>query len=537
MKQYQMSNDQTEKITGNRAISIAAMIMMGSVFLSRITGLLREQVLAAYGGTGFEIDAYVTAFFIPELLNHFLAGGFLSVTFIPIFQKYAVAGEYPKAWRTFSNLMTIGSLLFIILIPVAIFFTPALLGHLGPHISDPSRLPLTVRLTRIILPAQLFFYLGAFLMAVQMAERKFFLPAMAPLCYNAGIILGGVFLGPILGIEGFAWGVLIGAFTGNVLVQLPGALRIGMRFKPRIDFRDPDLSRYIILTVPLVLGVSMSFSNEIFFRLFGSWLDEGGTASVNYALRTMMIVTAVFGQASGMAFYPFMSRLAAEKRFGEITSLLQKALSRIAVFLVPVSTIMIALSYRIIALLYQHGHFGATSTARTAPVLAIYLTGAFVWSASMITVRCFYALQNTWLPMVVSSVVAAGSIPLYILFSRQLGAVGIALAGVAGMFGQFLALQFLWLHRHPGTSKRLAGVIPVFKIVVPAAAGGVVAYYLAAMLGTLKSLSSGLTANATVIIMSALPAFLLTFTGYELLGVQRMKETAAIFLRKKQHQA
>jgi putative peptidoglycan lipid II flippase len=428
-----------------RSLTIATAIMMGSVFLSRIIGLVREQVLAYYGGTSYEIDAYVTSFFIPEILNHLLAGGFLSVTFIPIFQKHMVRDDMPGAWRSMSNLLTIGSLFFIILIPLSIIFTPEIMTILG---TDAVHKPLTIKLTRIILPAQLFFYWGAFLGAVQMANNKFFLFALAPLLYNLGIITGGIVLLPWLGIEGFSWGVLAGAVLGNFLLQVPGVMKIGIRYRPRFDLRDPDLLTYVKTTVPLILGLGMSFSIEIFFRFFSSYLREGGTASVNYALRTMMMVVAVFGQASGVAFYPYLSRFAAEKEYGKMTHLLNAVLTRIALYLVPISGIMIVLSPQIVSVLYQHGNFSAMSTARTAPVLTIFLLGAFAFSGSMIVQRSFYAMQQTVLPMIISTIVALISIPAYMLLSSAFGPKGIALAAVCGMIAQFFVLYALWCRKH-----------------------------------------------------------------------------------------
>jgi putative peptidoglycan lipid II flippase len=264
-----------------KSITIASLIMMGSVLLSRIMGMVREMVLAHLLGISAEMDAYVASFIIPEFLNHFLAGGFLSITFIPIFQKYVLKGEREKAWRVFSNLLTVGSCVFIILIALAFVFTDPIVGLLGRHISEGPRRELTVHLTRIIIPAQLMFYWGAFFMAVQYAQHRFFLPALSPLFYNLGIIACGWLLFPWCGVSGFAWGVFIGAFLGNVAIQLPGALLVGMRFRFRFDLKDKDLSRYIILTLPLIVGLSMTFSDEVFFRFFGSFLGSGGLASVN----------------------------------------------------------------------------------------------------------------------------------------------------------------------------------------------------------------------------------------------------------------
>jgi putative peptidoglycan lipid II flippase len=442
-------------------------------------GLVREQVLAKYFGTSPEMNAYVASFLIPEVLNHLLAGGFLSITFIPIFQKYLVSREHnatQRAWRSFSNLMTTGTVVLSVLIALCMIFTDRIVGALG-H-GAPTEL--TIRLTRIIMPAQLLFYWGAFLMAVQYANNRFFLPAMLPLCYNLGIIATGMlchrFFG--MGVEGFAWGVLIGAFAGNILVQLPGALAVGMRFSLVIDIKDSDLRQYVLLTVPLVLGLGMTFSNEVFFRYFGSFLDKGALSSINYSLRTMMIFVGVFGQAAGVASYPFLSRLAAESRYAEMNNLLNAITRKIGAFLIPCCGIMIPLASQVIAVLYQHGRFTAASTAATAPILAVYLLGAFPFAASTIVMRSFYAEQKMVFPMSVSTVIAFLSVPCYWLLSKKFGAMGIALASTAAMTVQYCVLYWTWEKRHSFTTDFFATILVFARLALIAAACGGVAFGL-----------------------------------------------------------
>jgi putative peptidoglycan lipid II flippase len=236
---------------------------------------------------------------------------------------------------------------------------------------------------------------------------------MAPLLYNIGIIAGGTLLAPVMGIEGFAWGVLAGAFAGNVAIQLPGALRVGMRYGFRFSPADPEFIRYIKLTIPLVAGLGLSFSNEIFFRYFASFLESGAVAGANYALRTMMILVGVFGQASGVAFYPYLAKLAAEKAYGRMSELLNDTINKVALYLMPLTGIMMALAPQIVMILYEHGKFTRESTLETAPILTMYLTGAFAMSVSMLAARPFYAMQKTLLPMAVGTAVSIVSIPLY----------------------------------------------------------------------------------------------------------------------------
>jgi putative peptidoglycan lipid II flippase len=439
----QNKNNLQDNLNIKRSITIASLIMISSVLLSRIMGLVREQVLAGFEGTSSNMSAYVASFLIPEFLNHLLAGGFLSITFIPIFQKYLITREKEKSWKVFSNLLTVGSIVLFFLIILSMIFAKQIIGLLG----EGAPLELTTRLTRIILPAQIFFYWGAFLIAVQYANNKFFLPSLLPLFYNAGIILGGIFLYKKIGIEGFAWGVLAGAFAGNIVVQLPGAFSVGMKFKPIINLKDPDLKKYIILTLPLIIGLGMTFSNEIFFRFFGSFLDKSAIAAINYSLRTMLILVAVFGQATGVASYPYLSKLAAENNFKKINELMNSIIKKVSAFVIPCCAISIPISSQIIAILYQRGRFDEISTTYTAPIFSIYLIGAFPFAASTLIMRCFYANQNTIFPMTINTIFAILSIPFYFIFSKLLGASGIALASTIAMLLQFVVLYFSWENR------------------------------------------------------------------------------------------
>jgi putative peptidoglycan lipid II flippase len=526
------SSFQTAKL--KKSITIASLIMMGSVLLSRIMGMVREMVLAHLLGTNAEMDAYVASFIIPEFLNHFLAGGFLSITFIPIFQKYVLHGEREKAWRVFSNLLTVGSCVFIILIALAMALTDPLVGLLGHHISEGPRRELTVHLTRIIIPAQLMFYWGAFFMAVQYAQHRFFLPALSPLFYNLGIIVCGWLLFPWCGVSGFAWGVFVGAFVGNVAIQLPGAFLVGMRFRFRFDLKDKDLSRYIILTLPLIAGLSMTFSDEVFFRFFGSFLGSGGLASVNYSLRTMLLLVGVFGQASAVASYPYLSRLAVEKKFNEMNRLLNSIVLKIGVYCIPMCVVMMALSTQIIAVLFQHGRFTAASTVSTAPVLVMYLFGAFPFAASTIVMRNFYAMQNTLFPMLVSTVIALLSIPGYIIFSQEFGAKGIALAASIMMFIQFSLLYWTWSSFQDNLPGFYKTAIMIAKIVVISAAGGICCIGI-----KLFFMRHGLTGvnffqNLLLCIGSSIPSLLFIFVVLEAAKISNSREIIKrIFTRVK----
>ena len=432
---------------------------MASVFLSRVIGLFREMAIAYAGGAGADVDAYQIAFVIPEILNHMVASGFLSVTFIPIFSGYLAADREAEGWKVFSVILNGFGLVLIAFIGITLFFAPELITWIAPGIKDPALLSKAVRMTRIILPAQFFFFTGGMFTAVQFAKEAFSLPALAPLVYNIGIIACGMVLGPVLKMEGFSWGVLAGAFLGNFAIQYRGALKIGMKYSPAIDFTHPDFLVYIRLTLPLMVGLTMTFSTEFFLKFFGSYLPEGSIACLNYGLRIMFILVGLLGQAVGTASFPYMARLAAENRIPEMNRLLDSTLKYLSL-IIPFSMLLIVLRHEVVGVLFERGRFDAAATNQTAGVLLYLMIGAFAFAAQTVVVRGYYAVRNTLFPAIYSTIGVLISIPFYILGMRLMGAGGVALAISLSAMIQVTLLHALWNRRSKNTESR--GVYRVF---------------------------------------------------------------------------
>ncbi|MFH1481375.1 MAG: lipid II flippase MurJ, partial [Pseudomonadota bacterium] len=303
---------------------------------------------------------------------------------------------------------------------------------------------------------------GGLCMAVQFSKERFMVPALAPLIYNMGIILGGLVLGPWIGIEGFSWGVLAGAFVGNLAVQWVGARRVGMKFSLGLDFSHPDLRRYLVLTLPLILGLTMTFSTEFFFRFFGSYMPRGTIGALNYGLRVMLILVGFFGQAVGTATYPFMSRLAAEGRLDEMNRLLNRTLGYLSL-VIPFSVLLMVLRHEVILILFQRGRFDAAATELTSHLLPFLLLGAFAFSAQTVVVRGYYAMQETLFPSVFGTAAVFMSLPFYILGMKGLGAAGVALGVSLSTVLQVIGLYVLW-NRRSGNKECRSVYLLVFKM-------------------------------------------------------------------------
>jgi len=336
---------------------------------------------------------------------------------------------------------------------VGMVFAPEIVTLVARGRTDPAFRLLVIRMTRIILPAQFFFFAGGLFMAVQFAKEKFFIPALAPIFYNLGIIAGGLLLGPRLGMEGFSWGVLLGAFVGNFGLQYWGARRIGLQYSPIFDFSHPDLKKYIKLTLPLMFGLTLFFSMEIFMKFFGSYLPPGSIADLEYSLRTVLLLVAFFGQALGVASYPFMARLVAENKLAEMNQLLNDTLRYLSL-VIPFSVLLMVLRHEVILMLFQRGKFDADATGQASVVLIFFLIGSFAFAANTIVPRAYYAMQDTLFPAIYATIAVVLSIPLYMAGLNFLGARGIALAVSLSAVFQVYLLYALWNRRTQNEGSR-----------------------------------------------------------------------------------
>ena len=415
-----------------RQIGRAAAVMMASVFLSRILGYARDAVIAYQHGATPETDAYFAAFTIPDFLNYLLAGGALSITFIPIFARYLTEGREEDGYRSFSSIATVMGIAMLFFVILGEFLTEKLVPLIAPGFPR-EQIRIAARLTRIVLPAQLFFYLGGLLMAVQYARNRFLLPATAPLIYNGGIILGGLLLGKRLGMEGFAWGVLAGSFVGNFVVQAFGARRSGLSFSPRFDLSDPGLKEFVHLSIPIMLGFSLVVVDEWMTRVFGSFLLAGAITWLNNARRLMQVPIGVFGQASGVASYPFLSALAARGEKEAMWETLSVTLRWVFFVSCAAAAVTFVLSREVVLVVFQRGAFTIGDTLQTAAALSFFSVGIPMWCAQTIVSRGFFALKDTWTPTLVGTGAWLCTLPVYYWLTQRMGVKGLALASTIGI--------------------------------------------------------------------------------------------------------
>jgi putative peptidoglycan lipid II flippase len=310
---------------------------------------------------------------------------------------------------------------------------------------DPERAALCVRLTRILLPAQLFFFAGGVFGAVLLVHKQFNVQAVTPLIYNLGTILGGLLLVRYIGVSSLALGTVAGAFFGPFLLNAVFARRAGTHYKPMLDWHDAGLREWVRLSLPLIVGVSLVTADGWIIAHFASKTD-GGVSLMNYAKQLFSAPMAMLAQAAGAASMPFFASLwMKEKRF-EFGTVVADSVSRVACLGLLGASAMAALGVPLVDLLFIGGHFSATDARECAAYFAVFSVSMFFWSAQAIYARAFYAAGNTFAPMAAGTVVTLISLPIYGAFYRWYGAMGLAAASDIGIGLQTLTVAVL-LHK------------------------------------------------------------------------------------------
>ncbi len=507
--------------TVTRRIAQSTGIVMASVLASRVLGFLRDWTVAREVGSSAVTDAYYAAFTLPDFLNYLVAAGSLSLTFIPVFAQYSAENREEEGWHVFSTVITFMTVAMLALVGLGEIFAPQIAQVIAPGFRSEEKARL-IFLTRLMLPAQIFFYLGGILSAVQYAKARFLVPSMAPVVYNLGIILGGVLLSRPYGITGFSVGVLAGAFAGNFLLQVFGAARVGARFSPGLDLKHPGFLLFVKLSIPIMLALGLPFTDDWIIRWFGSYLQAASITWLNFSKTLMRVPLGLVGQAVGVASFPFLAQLYSERKFEELHHALNSAVKSVIALLLPISALTIAESRFVVHFVFSHTRLTEADLEATAAALVFFSLGMFAWGAQNILARGFYAVRDTLTPAVVSTALTLLSLPLYWLLVRKVQYLGLALASSTGIIAYTLLL-FLLLNRRlrsPGSS----GLLVFFlKLVLASAISAFACWKLAAWLETRLAWRTTLGAFEVLVTASSV-GVVLTVVAAKLLRLRELDD-------------
>ena len=381
-------------------IAQAAGLVMALFVVSRVLGLLREMVISYQFGTGGDLDAYLAAFRIPDVLFQIVAGGALASAFIPTFTTLLARQDDKGAWRLASAVINLVLILTSACAILAALLAPWLVSTIIAPGFDAQRQALTVDLMRLMLITPVIFGVSGVLMGILNAQQHFLLPALAPILYNLGIILGALFLAPDMGVMGLAAGVVAGAL-GHLLIQIPGLVRFGLRYAPTLGLRDPGVREVGRLMLPRVVGLAAVQINFLVNTILASGLVPGSLTAINFAWLLMLLPHGVFAQSVATAAFPTFSSQAAKGQIAEMRNTLAATLRAILYLALPAAVGLIVLRKPLVQLIFQRGAFTETSTEMVAWALAFFALGLPAHAVVEVVVRAFYALHDTKTPVMI----------------------------------------------------------------------------------------------------------------------------------------
>jgi putative peptidoglycan lipid II flippase len=509
--------------------------------MSRVLGLLRDQLQAYFFGAGFSTDAFVAAFRIPNLLRDLFAEGALSAAFVPTFTATREREGDDAAWRLANRVITalcvlLGGLAVVLLVgarPILRLYTPGF---------GDDKLALAATMTRIMAPFLLFVALAALAMGVLNTMRVFFLPALSPAWFNLACIAGMLALPPLLRPLGFdpILALAIGAIAGGALqflVQVPSLRRRGFRFRWEWAPSDPGLVRMARLMLPAVFGLAATQINIFVDTMLASNFGDGPMSWLNYAFRLIQLPIGLFGVALATANLTRVSRDSARGDMEGMRVNLAGALRAAALFTLPATAGLIALREPIIRILYEHGsRFHPADTHQAGAALLCYAVGLSAYAVTKIQVPTFYALGNTRVPVLSSAVavtVKIGANFALIALFRRLGlSPFLALATTTSLAAWINFGILAWGTRRLLGSLRGLGVVPM--VAKMAAVSTAMGFACAFAYGGLLAVLPGGTFVPQLVRLGAVVALGAALTGALALalGIPEAKAIAARVARR-----
>lgn len=457
------------------SILSAATVIMMMVFSSRILGLFRDRLLASKFSPE-ELGVYFAAFRLPNLLFELLVMGAVSAAFIPVFTEFLTEGKKEAAWKLSSSVINIGILLFAVLAIPIFVYSYQICEFLAPGF-DKAQLFKMASFTRIMLLAQVFpLVIGNFLTGILQSFKHFLIPALAPVVYNVGIILGIIILSPKFGLYGPVLGVVMGALL-FMLIQLPLVLSLGYRHRWGFSLKDEGVKEVGHLMLPRTFGLAVAQIDTTADLILATLLGARMVTIFNFAQHLQQLPVGLFGATIAQAALPTLSEIKAKKDPEEFKTIFLASFHQILFLVMPLCALLIVLRIPMVRLVFGAARFDWQATVLTGQTLAFFSLSLFAQSLIQLLARGFYALYDSKTPVVIGvfSVLINTGLSIFFITILKLPVWGLAVStSAASLFNFFLLLFFL--DRKIGGFNRSRLFLPVVKIFFASFVTGVFLY-------------------------------------------------------------
>ncbi len=423
--------------------------------LAKAISLAQTVIIAQVFGVQEEMDAFATANRIPEQIFNLIAGGALAHAFIPIFSGFLARGDTEGAWRTARHVVNAVFMLTLIISIIVFITAPWLVAYgIAPGFDADTRQQ-TVELMRILLVSTVIFSVSGITMGILQSHNRFLLPALAPIMFDIGILIGVIFLLRRFGVHGIAIGAVLGAAL-HFGIQIPGLIRVRARWWPDLDLKDPVLWRIVRLMLPRVAGLGVIALNFFVMNRIASFLGTGSVAALDWGWRLMQIPETLIGTAMGTVIFPTLAALSELGDENGKRDAMSGALRFILIATIPSAIGLIVVGRPLISLL-EGGAFDASASDLVYSTLRFFALGLVVHSALEVVARSFYADKDTLTPLWAALGGAAINLVLAIALSDIIGVGGLALANSLGVAFEVIVLLWMLRRRWHGVNETMLG--------------------------------------------------------------------------------
>ncbi len=418
---FRFINKESKTIVG------AAAIVGVLSFASRIVGLVRDRILAGAFGAGDTLDVYYAAFKVPDFMFSLIVVGAISASFIPLFSShFQKRGGKKAAWKFTNNMIHILGGLMIVLTGVLFLFAGPLSQIIAPGFSAEKQF-VVAEFMRVMLISQVILTFSMIFGSVLQSTKRFFLYALAPVLYNAGIIIGAMFFIENMGPIGLAWGVVFGAAM-HALVQLFGALHVGYRYAPSFDLRNKDTLAMLRMTGPRMLGIGVNQIMFVILTIMATTFAVGSVTIFQFAYNIQFFPVGIIGVSYAIAAFPSLSEHASKKEMDRFRQVFSGTVRQMVFFLIPMMLLFLILRSQIVRVVVGAGAFDWNATILTADTLAFFALTFIPQSLVFILARSFFALHDTITPLTAGIVGAVMGIGSAFLLTPTFGVIGLAMA-------------------------------------------------------------------------------------------------------------
>ncbi len=399
----------------------AAYLLGFFALCSQFLALIRDRILAAQFGATSTLDLYYASFRIPDFI-FITVGSMVSVSVLIPFILERSKKDDDGGRKFISNIFSFFFLFIVVTCAVVFFFVPELSKYLFPGFTD-GNLSQVISLTRVLLLSPIFLGLSNIFGTLTQASKRFFLYALSPIFYNLGIIAGIIFLYPLFGIVGLAYGVILGAFL-HFVIQVPFIVEHGMFPKFKFKFNWSEIKKVLFVSVPRTFTLGSDNISMIFLVSFASLMTAGSIAVFNFSFNLQSVPLAIIGVSYSLAAFPMLIQTYLSGDIKKFTEQMSNSARHIIFWSIPIVTLFIVLRAQIVRTILGAGHFNWYDTRLTAASLAIFAASIVFQNLTLLFVRAYYAAGNTKKPFIAKGINALLTVVLgygfMVLYSHSL---------------------------------------------------------------------------------------------------------------------